>query len=128
MNIDEVKIEPPKQDAQRNNKDKNKVVKKKVVFNIHLLRDPKDWHAIRSIPFEVDEGDGVDLSIVTQNLNIGHNCYVSSFIQHPISIDFFQVVDPRNFRPFFQYVPNWLEGEDLPDLICGGIMRVIRFK
>ena len=131
MEVDHIEVTPKVLDdkAQQDKKNSGKAAKRKTTFTICLFRHPKDWHAVQELPFEVDEGSGVDLSVVAQMLNIGNNCDVGVWVC-PIFLilTHTQVVDPRNFKPYFQYVPQWLEPSDVKDMIEGGIMRVICTK
>ncbi|KAJ3473702.1 hypothetical protein NLI96_g12868 [Meripilus lineatus] len=78
---------------------------------VQLLGDRKDWRCLREEVVELCDNGDVDLRLVARLLDIGENCLV---------------IDPRNLRPYYQYVAGKLEAHDLKDLTRKGILKVTK--
>ena len=50
-------------------------------------------------------------------------CCVSCVLWKDLQL--YQIIDPKNYRPLYQYVPGILEADDIDILLDNGALRVV---
>jgi hypothetical protein len=95
-------------------------------IRIRLFPEPRGWRHSHELDYQCEPNGDVNLVALAQQLPVEGVLRVCSQIsgRQQSNPEHLQVIDPRNFRPFYQYVPGVLKAHDVKSLLENNYLRV----
>jgi len=101
------------------------------MVRIRVYSNARDWGHIEEVNFPPASDGSISLATLESGLNVRGRIRVRGQ-RHILGRNdatslpsFVEVINPKNFRPMFEYTPGVLEAHDLQDLLHDGYVRVI---